>query len=597
MTFTAFFLTDSLDEHQYSAGRDHLAKLCAKHNHTLLSLKRGPYRLYLARRDNFCRTQSATTNQHQCFPNSDSSSFLISSCNANKREADRFLLISISGDEISFTTDYAGSVPLYYSQRKSFNASNIEPIVTLETQSSLEDLDWPSIYGFLRFSHLIWDETCWKHIKQALPDNKLSYDYATKKISLRKLKTLRSTDSHYGLSDKEVACRLYELNQQLISDAFEDISDFILPLSSGYDSRIIFSALVDNGWQNKFHCFTYGSRDSIESYAAFELCERAGVKWEYVDLPCRFLEPPNQQEIIDIFGSSLHMHGMYQVEFIKEIGKMLGKAPSCVTSGFMTGVPAGQHNSFLSIDSTICNLSERMSRFSQSNYWLKSELAALGIFDIANCEELAEARFRAAFDYHEGPVEHKAVLFDVWTRQRNFISYYPRTIEWLAECISPHMNPAYAGFFLGLAPYHLNDRKAVELMFRYCYSVQAKTISNSNRRPFMAGSIKNLAARLYQSRAVSNRYVRRAIPISSIPEWLKLGTFDLDMNAVSSTGAKTFYQFDLAIPQISEFLQIFEGSTSLRRLCDFALRGSPNAYSKCLALQSLCGSLALGNVR
>lgn len=360
---------------------------------------------------------------------------------------------------------------------------------------------------------------------------------------------------------------------------------------------MIFSALVDNGWQNKFRCFTYGSSDSIESYAAFELCERVGVKWEYVDLPCDFLEPPRQEEIIDIFGSSLHMHGMYQVEFIKEISKILGKAPSCVTSGFMTGVPAGQHNSLLNIESSSCSLSERMSRFSQSNYWLQSELAALGVFDIATCEELAESRFRAAFDYHDGPAEHKSVLFDVWTRQRNFISYYPRTIEWLAECISPHMNPVYADFFLGLAPHHLNDRKAVELMFRYCYPAQARTISNSNRKPFMAGSIKNLITSLYQSRIASNRHVQRLIPSSSIPEWLKLGTFDLDMKAVSASGTKAFYQFDSTMPQTRDFLQFFGGNTNMRRLSDSALKGSLNAYLKCLALQSLCGSLALKNVR
>lgn len=75
-----------------------------------------------------------------------------------------------------------------------------------------------------------------------------------------------------------------------------------------------------------------------------------------------------------IFGSSLHFHGMYQLEFWEQIRRFVKTDNPILISGFMTGVPVGQHISKLHIYSSKCILTEAMNEFSQSKVFTDTEL-------------------------------------------------------------------------------------------------------------------------------------------------------------------------------------------------------------------------------
>jgi hypothetical protein len=185
-----------------------------------------------------------------------------------------------------------------------------------------------------------------------LPDSRYRFTPKGKLIAEEYLETVKASESRCGHSDKQVANELFELNRALVRRSLADAEDIILPLSSGYDSRMIFSVLSnEKDLLAKTRCFTYGSSGSIEVEGGRRLSKLKGIEWHHVDLPCRFLTRRYLEDISNIFGASLHMHGMYQLEFFNEIKAKYGVSSATrLTSGFMTGVPAGQHNGLLQIN-------------------------------------------------------------------------------------------------------------------------------------------------------------------------------------------------------------------------------------------------------
>jgi hypothetical protein len=509
-------------------------------------------------------------------------SFIAGKINAHPEQWDRFLRVEISPECLQIENDYAGSIPVFYSQKNGFVASNIEPCVYLATNSTLSDISYENIYGFLRYGHFIWDETAWKHIKQILPDSRYRFSSEGVLISTEYLQTIKATDSRATFTDKVIADDLFELNRSLVTRSLVDSDEIILPLSSGYDSRMIFSVLAnDKQLSCKTRCFTYGSIGSIEVEGGRRLTKLKGVDWHYVNLPCRFLDKRYLKEIADIFGASLHMHGMYQVEFYEQIKSKYGISPSArLTSGFMTGVPAGQHNSLLQITELDSRLTDVMNHFSQSKVWKDEDLEKMPVFAGKQYLEIAEQRFRLAFDRFEGEIYQKTVMFDVWTRQRNFISYYPRTLEWQIPTVSPHMCAEYANFFMSLNEDHLRNRRAVELMFLKCYPDIAKVASNSNGIACLGSQFET--SLLFLSRIFN--YLNFPNPL---PRKFRNIPIELDIQAVKNCKGDSFYPLLDDTKEIREFTAAFGGMKMFHNLYCRALNGDRHAYARAVTLQAI----------
>lgn len=479
-------------------------------------------------------------------------------------------------------TDYCASVPCFYSERGGFIASNLEPCVWLGSESAVQDISAANAAGFLRFSHLIWEETVWRHINQVLPDSHL-YVGASGKITGEKyLATVKAGSERAALSNGQVADELRQLNLELVGNSLSDFPEVILPLSSGYDSRMILAAATElPELRDKLRCFTYGAPGSIEVEAAQELCRIAGVRWHYVDMPCRFLDGGRLEQISDVFGASLHMHGMYQLEFHDQLAPFLDDPGSAaLTSGFMTGVPAGQHNSKLAIRHDSSSLFAAMDRFSQSRVWRDEELQALPIFQGIEYTDLSESRFRKAFNRFDGELFQRSVMFDVWTRQRNFISYYPRTLEWRLPVVSPHMNPEYANFFMSLGERHLNDRRAVELMFERCYPALARVPSNSNGARSLGGGLALMAFAL-------SKALRMAHLPNPLPRLYQDVPFDFDLTAVANSGVSAFAPLLSEEHGPWELTDEFGGAAVFMSFFRQALAGDTTAYLKILPIQAI----------
>ncbi len=574
----AYLISSNVNEHRWDASRSHFLSLSSRYGKEYKDIKLGSFKVCVI-----------GENLDELLVESNKN-ILIRVQHSSSQKWDRYIVINVDHDALIVENDYAGSIPFFYASRSGFVASNIEPCVFLASGSSLEDVAPENVFGFLKYSHFIWDETAWKHIFQMLPDSIYIFASDGKIKEKRYLATIKASTERASLSDSQVGRQLYELNNNLVTRSLETYDEIILPLSSGYDSRMIYAVLAnDTKLADRTRCYTYGSVGSIEVEAGRRLSRLKKIKWDHIELPCRFLQSKYTKQIADVFGASLHMHGMYQIEFYEEIKSRFGiQARSALTSGFMTGVPAGQHNGLLQIEDCNTSLVQAMNRFSQSKTWQDDDLVRLPIFNNQNYNELAESRFRAAFDRFDGEVFQKAVVFDVWTRQRNFISYYPRTLEWLTDVVSPHMNVEYANFFMSLSRDHLWNRKAVELMFLHHYHDIATVASNSN-------GIAALGNRFETSMFfISRVFSRLGIP-NPLPKRYRNAPFEFDTQAIINSQKESFFPLLASIDCLKGFVDSLGGESFFVDCFKRAVSGDTKAYAQIVAIQSLAFDGLLSN--
>lgn len=568
----AFFITTNKDKNSLKQSKNDFLALAKRFHYEYEEINLNIFTIGIIYEDNFELIQL-----------DDRLEFTIGNLGDSNINNDRFLKIKVLKETIKIENDYAGSIPVYYSSKGHLSLSNIESFTMLDSQTTQNDFSYENIYGFMKYMHFIWDETAHNHIFSMLPDSSYSFNAIELNINIKYLKTVYSTKNFEEISDEKVSSELNKLNDELVYKSLEKYDQIILPLSSGYDSRMILVSLAKRvDLKDKLYCFTYGSIGSIEVEAGRRLTLELGVKWDFIDLPLKFLTKEYLQDIHNVFGSSMHMHGMYQLEFFNEISKKIDiRKNACLTSGFMTGVPAGQHNSLLGIKNNN-NLAKDMNKFPQSKYWSDEELNQLEIFKNKNYTKKANERFKMAFDRFEGEIYQKAVMFDVWTRQRNFIGYYPRTLEWKIATVSPHMNKRYANFFMSISKKHLDDRLSVELMFSKYYPKIASIVSNSNGLRSINSNSENIM--LFVSRVFNKLNLNWLLPI----KYANKG-FEFDIPAVRHSKEDALYP--LLNPNKDSIIHNILTKDKINLLYENVYKGDTTSYGKLITLQSLALSI------
>jgi hypothetical protein len=112
----------------------------------------------------------------------------------------------------------------------------------------------------------------------------------------------------------------------------------VLPLSGGFDSRLLADALAD---KSRIRAFTFGvtanQADCTEVSRAQRIAQRLGLAWQQVFLRDFFLLIP---EWYQLFGVSTHTHGMYHMEMYQQIVAQ-GYAGAPMLSGLIGDIWAG----------------------------------------------------------------------------------------------------------------------------------------------------------------------------------------------------------------------------------------------------------------
>ncbi|WP_391207976.1 7-cyano-7-deazaguanine synthase [Psychrobacillus sp. L4] len=185
-----------------------------------------------------------------------------------------FALILQTSNEIVLVTDKKRSIPLFYTLNES-NAwivqDHLEPNSTMSIQKVAEEE--LLLAGFVAGEKTLFQN--WYQLEVA---------------SIVHLKERASKYSYYSYvieKENDSVDAFAEELAHILNKVFDDLvvrlagRKIVLPLSGGYDSRIIALLLKDRGLSDSIITFTYGRPGNGEATVSKEIADRLGLKWKY----------------------------------------------------------------------------------------------------------------------------------------------------------------------------------------------------------------------------------------------------------------------------------------------------------------------------
>jgi hypothetical protein len=211
-------------------------------------------------------------------------------------------------------TDWLGSRPVFYNEKTGKISYNINEVIDYASLRFHPE----GLRNYLKFGYTILGQTAIQDVKALRHDSSISKD----------------ADGKLHIEEHEDSLlKLYGMNKKTGTDVFEELlasvrqyvgkedNEIVLPLSSGYDSRLLALACSQAN-RDKINAFSYGysvrQYDSYETVRASVMADRLNIRWKHIPLGDYYAYI---DEWNDLYGISVHAHGMYQMEFYKKIMK------------------------------------------------------------------------------------------------------------------------------------------------------------------------------------------------------------------------------------------------------------------------------------
>lgn len=232
-----------------------------------------------------------------------------------------------SADQLVFESDWLASNPFFYNDISGFGSENVNDVIS---SSPTVEFHAEGFVNYLQCGFSVLGQTPIKNVKFLPPctklykniNNELSFA-DTSKETLHKWFDFRLSEND---TIDLIRSRVQEWEASLPSDQY-----IVLPLSGGYDSRLLLWCLRD---KSRVRAFTYGiSRNqarSIETVYAKALAKHFNIEWKHILIGDYHNYIPQWYEE---FGISTHAHGMYHIEFYQKIREQIGG-----THAFLSGI-------------------------------------------------------------------------------------------------------------------------------------------------------------------------------------------------------------------------------------------------------------------
>jgi asparagine synthase (glutamine-hydrolysing) len=187
-----------------------------------------------------------------------------------------FSFIQINNQQLLAITDTISSFPIFY--------RIIDYKITISRSPQIEpneSLDNKSLEDYKKICCTQFQDTLLPDWKSIPAGHQLKVNLRSSQIKLERY------FNHYNInkqaSDESTKSKFLEIIQnwakQIIQ--FADSRPIWIPLSGGYDSRLIMSALVKEN-APKLHAFTYGKSLSQEVINAHKVAKQLGVDWHFI---------------------------------------------------------------------------------------------------------------------------------------------------------------------------------------------------------------------------------------------------------------------------------------------------------------------------
>lgn len=452
----------------------------------------------------------------------------------------RAILLRVSADGQRWTmwNDWLGSIPVFYAPiGKGRVASTLEPVTVAAGGYTSDDFFLPGLTALMVNGHPLSDWTIYKDMKVVPPDCAVQWD--KKGFRTKQVWTVKPSQSRWEASWDDLVDEMHELSRTAIADVLKTQSEWILPLSSGLDSRLIAGVAAEIGVNVK--TYAYGAPNSTDVVYSREIAQTLGLPWKHIQLPGNFLETYTRRWA-DWFGSAMVFHGMYQMSFLDAIRQ---EASAPIVSGFVGDVLNG--DSITDIHAT--NHFDQLESDWYST-WPAMELKTTARFLVNDALEHSNDNMKKQMESFPGTFFQKLHYLELWNRQRRYTNFQSTLLDYASGAATPFVNKAYARFSFSLPRIVMPDdqRRLLADVFRRYYGRLAVIPGTYAPQPFI----------------FTGRYLIKKRLATLLPRGLHLGPLKgvvkvplrMDLESVQSIGRRALWPLFENLEELSAWLDV-----------------------------------------
>jgi hypothetical protein len=463
----------------------------------------------------------------------------------------RVILLKISADGQQWTmwNDWLGSIPVFRTPiGQGRIASTLEPVVVAAAGFTPDDFFMPGLVSLLINGHFLADWTLFSGMKTVPPDCMAKWD--DRGFHWSQLWTVKPSDERWEAGWDDLVDEMYELTRQAIVDVLKTQPTWIVPLSSGLDSRLIAAVGADVGAD--IYTYAWGEPETTDVVFSRQIAKALDLPWKHIDLPNDFLVNYTRHWA-DWFGSAMHFHGMYQMCFLDALEL---EPAGRVLTGFIGDALAGD-----SLNELVMVHSHPGSYQLEDEWyvhWTAKELESLMKIPINDALEANAHELNSQIDRLPGAWFQRLQFLELWGRQRFFTYFQSVVSDYWRAVAAPFINRAYGRFSMSLPRTALDDRRLLRDVYRRHYGLLATIPGTYAQDPFIP----------------TGRYLLKRRISSALPRPLRRGPlrgYDfvplrMDVDCVQATGKASLWPIYDVWDQLEQWLDVGQLDLAYQKL-------------------------------
>lgn len=453
----------------------------------------------------------------------------------------RVILLRISADGQRWTmwNDWVGSIPVFHTEIKQGRiASTLEPVVVAAAGFTPDDIFIPGLVSLLINGHFLADWTLFQGMKVVPPDCVMGW--SERGFEWKQLWTVKPSADRWEAGWDDLVDEMYELSRQAIAEVLKTQPRWIVPLSSGLDSRLI--AAVGAAVGAEMYTYAWGAPETTDVMYSRQIAKVLGLPWKHIALPNDFLVKYTRQWA-EWFGSAMHFHGMYQMAFLDALER---EPAGPVLSGFIGDVLAGDSVSDL------VSLHSWPGSHQLNNewytHWSAKEVKNLLKVPVDDGLEEIAAEIKRQIDTVPGAWFQRLTLLELWNRQRFFTRFQSTLCDYSRGVATPFLDRAYARFCMSLPRTALDHRRLLGDVYRRHYGLLATIPGTYASEPFIPTGSYLLKRRISRSLPASLRQG----PLRGFDDV----PLRMDMDSVQATGQAALWPIYEVRERLAEWLDV-----------------------------------------